>query len=188
MQNDFCAPGGYVETGAGLDATPCRAVVQPIAELLDQARAAGVPVIWVRADYGFDKVPPAMRAKALERGSTAMFACGGTWGAAFYGVAPAPGERVFDKTSYSAFMGTRLDRHLRGLGIRTLVFCGVQTNVCVDTSVRDAASLGFYVAVAADCVASHTPALHDASLKTLGFLFGDVLPKAEIVRHWQATR
>jgi ureidoacrylate peracid hydrolase len=184
MQNDFCAPGGFVEIGTKLNAAPCRAVVAPINDLVAKARAAGVAVFWVKADYSWDKVPPGMRAKALARGSTAMFACSGTWGAALYEVEPAPGEPVFEKTCFSAFMGTTLDRELRARGIRTLVFCGVQTNVCVDTSARDAASLGFYIAVASDCVASHTPSLHEASLQTLGFLFGDVLPKADIVKHW----
>ena len=184
MQNDFCAPGGYVETGTGLDAAPCRAVVAPIIALVAKARAGNVPVFWIKADYRWERVPPGMRAKALARGSKKMFACSGTWGAEFYEVAPAPGESVFEKTCFSAFMGTTLDRELRARGIRTLVFCGVQTNVCVDTSARDAASLGFYIAVASDCVASHTPSLHQATLKTLGFLFGDVLPSAEIVACW----
>jgi len=183
MQNDFCAPDGFLETKAGLNAAPCRAVVAPINDLVAQARAAQMPVFWIKADYSWDKVPPGMRAKALARGGK-MFACSGTWGAEFYGVAPAPGEPVFEKTCFSAFMGTSLDRELRARGVRTLVFCGVQTNVCVDTSARDAASLGFYVAIASDCVASHTPSLHDATLQTLGFLFGDVLPAAGIVKHW----
>jgi ureidoacrylate peracid hydrolase len=187
MQNDFCAKGGYVEVGTGLDAAPCRAVVDPINELVASGRAAGVPVIWVKADYSWDKVPPGMRAKALARGTKTLFACSGTWGGEFFGVSPATDELVVEKHTFSAFMGTPLDRQLRALGIRTLVFCGVQTNVCVDSSVRDAAALGFYTVIASDCVASHTQALHDASLKTLGFLFGDVLPREEIVAHWLGT-
>jgi len=184
MQNDFCAPGGFLESGAGLSAAPCRAVVGPINDLVAHARKAGVSVFWVRADYSWDKVTPGMRAKALTRGGK-MFACAGTWGAEFYEVAPAPGEPVFDKTCFSAFMGTGLDREFRARGIRTVVLCGVQTNVCVDTSARDAASLGFYIAIASDCVGSHTPNLHDATLQTLGFLFGDVLPRSEIIEYWQ---
>ncbi len=188
MQNDFCAPGGYVEVGTGLDAGPCRAMVAPINDLVSKARAVGAPVIWVKADYAWDKVPPGMRAKAMARGATTLFACSGTWGGDFFEVEPAADELVIEKTSFSAFMGTNLDRHLRARGIRTVVFCGVQTNVCVDSSARDAQALGFYVAIASDCVASHTLALHDATLKTLGFLFGDVLPKDEIDGHWRAVR
>lgn len=188
MQNDFCAPDGYLEAVAGLDAAPCRAVVASITELVASARTAGVPVVWVKANYRWENVPPGMKAKALARGSTAMFACSGSPGAEFYGVRPEPSERVFEKTCYSAFMGTGLDRHLRELGVRTVVFCGVQTNVCVDSSARDAASLGFYVAIASDCVASHTRSLHDASLQTLGFLFGDVLAGAEVAGIWQRAR
>lgn len=184
IQNDFCAPDGHVETKVGLDASPCRAVIAPINDLVARARRAGVPVVWVKADYAWDKVPPGMRAKALARGTTTMFACSGTWGGDFYEVEPDVGELIIEKTSFSAFMGTYLDRHLRAHGIRTLVFCGVQTNVCVDTSVRDGAALGFYVAIASDCVAAPIKALHDASLSTLGFLFGDVLTREEIVSHW----
>lgn len=187
MQNDFCAPDGFIEARAGLDAGACREVAVPIDALVASARAVGVPVIWVKADYRWDQVPPGMKAKALARGTPSMFACSGTWGAEFYGVHPAPHERVFEKSCYSAFMGTALDRHLRGLGVRTLVFCGVQTHACIDSSARDAASLGFYIAVAADCVASHTRSLHDASLQTLGFLFGDVLDSAQIDGIWRGA-
>ncbi len=66
----------------------------------------------------------------------------------------------------------------------TLVFAGVQTNVCVETSLRDAYSLGFNVAVAADCVASHTAELHEATLKNARFLLGDVLSGREIASFW----
>lgn len=187
IQNDFCAPDGYVETSVGLDASPCRAVIGPIKELVARARSKGVPVIWVKADYAWDKVPPGMRAKALARGTKTMFACSGTWGGDFFEVEPNSGDLVIEKTSFSAFMGTYLDRHLRAQNIRTLVFCGVQTNVCVDSSVRDAAALGFYVAIASDCVAAPNKALHDASLSTLGFLFGDVLTRDEISSHWKAS-
>jgi ureidoacrylate peracid hydrolase len=110
----------------------------------------------------------------------------GTWGAEFHGVAPAPGEAVIDKHCYSAFIGTDLDERLRTRGARTLVFAGVQTNVCVETSLRDAYSLGFHVVAAADCVASHTAELHEATLKNVRFLFGDVLSGREIAALWPA--
>jgi ureidoacrylate peracid hydrolase len=121
----------------------------------------------------------------VERGADKLFCAAGTWGAEFYDVAPAPGETIIDKHCYSAFMGTRLDAHLRALGIQTLVFTGVQTNVCVESTLRDGQSLGFHVVVAADCVASHTQAAHDITLQTVGFLFGDVVPRRDISSHWR---
>jgi ureidoacrylate peracid hydrolase len=185
MQNDFCAPNGYVEKVLGKDAAPCRAVVASIAALAERARRARVPVLWVRADYTPDKVPPHMALKAHERGAAAPFCHAGTWGAGFFELSPAAGEPVIDKHCFSAFIGTGLEQRLRATGVRTIVLAGVQTNVCIESSLRDAASLGFQIVVAADCVASHTPALHDATLKNVGFLFGDVVPFADIARIWQ---
>jgi len=76
---------------------------------------------------------------------------------------------------------------LRDRGVRTLVFAGVQTNVCVETSLRDAVCRGFYAVLAADCVASHTPLLHEATLKNVQFLFGDVLDRNAIATAWSAA-
>jgi ureidoacrylate peracid hydrolase len=187
MQNDFCAPDGYVETVLGKDAAPCRDVVAPIKALTARARAVHVPVLWIRADYSPDKVPAHMALKAHERGTAQAFCHGGTWGAGFFELAPDSGDIVIDKHCFSAFVGTGLGQRLRSARIRTVVLAGVQTNVCIESSLRDAASIGFHVVVAADCVASHTPVLHDATLKNVAFLFGDVVPSAEIARIWQAS-
>jgi ureidoacrylate peracid hydrolase len=187
MQNDFCAADGYVETVLGKDASPCRAAVAPIRALTEHARAVRVPVIWVRADYSPDRVPVHLALKAHERGSAAPFCHGGSRGAAFFELSPAPGEPIIDKHSFSAFIGTRLETRLRAAGIRTVIFTGVQTNACIESSLRDAASMDFHIVVASDCVASHTPAPHEAALKNVAFLFGDVVPSAEIARIWQTV-
>lgn len=184
MQNDFCAEGGYVETVVGRDAGPCRAVAEPIAALAADARAAGVPVIWVRADYEPSKIPVGMLAKQHER-STSVCCAPGSWGYDFYGVSPGPEDPLFDKHCYSAFVGTELEAYLRNRGIETLVFAGVQTNVCVETSFRDAVCRGFYGVLAVDCVASHAPPLHEATIANIGFLFGDVLPRETIAGYWK---
>ena len=185
MQNDFCAEGGYVEKVIGRNAQACRAIAGDVAGLVADARAAKVPVVWVVADYSVDKVTPSMRIKAMERGSDAVCCAPGSWGAAFHGVAPAAGESVITKHCYSGFMGTPLDAHLRGLGTQTLVFAGVQTNVCVESTLRDGASLGFHIVVAKDCVASHMQPAHEATLQMVSFLFGDVLARRDIAAHWR---
>jgi ureidoacrylate peracid hydrolase len=114
--------------------------------------------------------------------------CGtGSWGGEFYGVSSAPGEAVIEKSSYSAFAGTEVERQLRERGIRTIVFAGVQTNVCVESSLRDAVCKGFYAVLASDCVASHTPPLHEATLKNVQFLFGDVMDRQAIAAIWSAA-
>jgi ureidoacrylate peracid hydrolase len=186
MQNDFCAEGGYIEAVVGKNAAACRAVAAPIMDLVRAARAGGVPVFWVRADYRLEKLPASMAARFAAQGNGRICCEPGSWGADFHGVAPAPGETIIDKHCYSAFIGTGLAERLGARGIRTLVFAGVQTNVCVETSLRDAYSLGFHVVAAADCVASHTAELHEATLKNVRFLFGDVLSGREIAVLWPA--
>lgn len=184
MQNDFCATDGYVETVVGKDVSACRAVVSPIMDLVARARAADVPVMWVKANYDPDKVPAGMLAKQREKSQ--IVCCGtGSWGAEFYAVEPLPGEAIIEKNCFSAFYGTNLDMRLRSLRIRTAVFAGVQTNVCVESSLRDAVSHGFHAVLASDCVASHTPPLHEATIKNTQFLFGDVLDRAAIGKCWQ---
>lgn len=186
MQNDFCAEDGYIEKTVGMSAAACRAVAAPIMALVADARSAGVPVIWVRANYDSHRLPPGMLAKLSQRGTNVC--ASGTRGAEFYQVAPAPGETVFEKHSYSAFAGTDLDARLRAKGIRTVVVAGVQTNACVDTTLRDAVCVGFYAALVSDCVAAFNPALHEATVKNVQFLFGDVLDRAAIASIWRAAR
>lgn len=184
MQNDFCAEGGYIETVVGRDASPCRAVAGPVMELVSSARAATVPVIWVTANYDPAIISKPMRAKQLEKG-TAGCCVRASWGADFYSVAPKQGEKILAKHSYSAFIGTDLATSLAGAGRDVLVFAGVQTNVCVEHSVRDAFAYGFYCVVAEDCVASHMQPLHEAALKNIGFLYGDVIGRTAIAQHWR---
>ena len=186
MQNDFCAEGGYVEAVVGKDAAACRAVAAPIMALVADARAAAVPVFWIKANYALEGLPAGMAAKFGERGSEAVCCAPGAWGGEFYAVELGPGEPVIEKRCYSAFSGTDLDTRLRTLAVRTVVLAGVQTNICIDSAMRDASSLGFHVVVAADCVASHTPALHEATLANARFVFGDVLSRREIAAVWQA--
>jgi ureidoacrylate peracid hydrolase len=186
MQNDFCAEAGYVEKVVGKDVSACRAVVPEVTALVEAARAQSVPVYWIKANYDPDRLPEGMRVKQQEKSS--VVCCGtGSWGGEFYGVSVAPGEAVIEKSSYSAFADTEVERQLRERGIRTVVFAGVQTNVCVESSLRDAVCKGFYAVLASDCVASHTPPLHEATLKNVQFLFGDVMDRQAIAAIWSAA-
>jgi ureidoacrylate peracid hydrolase len=185
MQNDFCAVQGYVERIVGKDVSACRAVVPAITALVSAARAGGVPVIWIKANYDPEKLPPGMLAKQREK--SLEVCCGtGSWGGELFEVTAAAGEPVIEKHSYSAFVGTEVEALLRGRGIRTVVFAGVQTNVCVESSLRDAVCRGFYAVLARDGVASHTAPLHEATLKNVEFLFGDVLSGARIAQAWES--
>jgi ureidoacrylate peracid hydrolase len=184
MQNDFCASGGYIDKTMGKDVSAARTVVEPLQHLLEAARARGVPVVWVYADYSHEGLPDSMRVKLKARGITAECCKPGTWGAGWFGVTPVAGEALVAKTTYSGFAATSLASTLHELGARTLVFAGVQTQVCVESTLRDAHSLGYFCVVPQDAVASHTPALHAATLDNIRFLFGDVCATADVTAAW----
>lgn len=183
MQNDFCAPGGYID-GIGKDVGGIAAIVDPLNAVLGSARAAGVPVVWLAACYDETLLPPSMVVQKRRIGADAICCGQGTWGFEFFGTRPADGEPVFEKNNYSGFSNPEFDRYLRARGIESLLFCGVQTNVCVESTLRDAHSRGYYVSVAADAVASHTQHLHEATLANVQFLLGDVVTSADIRLQW----
>jgi ureidoacrylate peracid hydrolase len=186
MQNDFCAPGGYIAGALAKDVSSLALLVPRIEALLGAARKAGVPVIWLTACYEEALLPPSMIAQKRRIGVEAICCARGTHGADFYGVRPDPTERVFTKHTYSGFSNPDLDPHLRALGVEALVFCGVQTNVCVESTLRDAHSRGYDVALASDAVGSHAAAQHEATLANVRFLFGDVLATQALIETWSA--
>ncbi|SFD67291.1 ureidoacrylate peracid hydrolase [Bosea sp. CRIB-10] len=186
MQNDFCAPGGYVE-GIGKDVSGLATIVPALNVLLASARSAGVPVIWLTACYEEDAIPPSMIAQKRRIGTSLICCERGSWGAGFFGVSPEPGEPVFEKHTYSGFSNPGLEQHLRALDREALIFAGVQTNVCVESTLREAHSRGFDVVIVQDAVASHAAKQHQATLANVGFLFGDVVTAEAIERAWAAS-
>lgn len=185
MQNDFCAPGGYIDRTMRKDVSAAATIVPVLARLMGAARGAGVPVIWLRADYSHDRIPQSMLVKLQERRITDECCKPGTWGADWFGFAPADGDPIVTKHTYTGFAGTDLQQRLAGLGRTTLVFAGVQTQVCVESTLRDAHALGHLCVVPQDAVASHTPALHEATLNNVRFLFGDVCLTDDVVHAWR---
>jgi ureidoacrylate peracid hydrolase len=185
MQNDFCAPGGYIDKTMGKDVSAAAAIVPAVNGLVGAARAAGVPVVWLRADYSHDRIPDSMAVKLAARGIQAECCKPGTWGFDWYGVQPRAGEPAVTKHSYSGFVGTDMQQVLTSLGRKTLVFAGVQTQVCVESTLRDAHAHGYFCVVPQDAVGSHTAALHAATLDNVRFLFGDVCTTADVQAAWR---
>jgi len=185
MQNDFCARGGCVEAAIGRDATPCRAIVPAVEALAKVARGARVPVIRVRARYGLEHIQPAMRRKQLQN-AVAVCCADGCWGIDYFELQPAPGDVKIFETSFSAFNGSDLADRLERQGISRLAFAGVQTNVCVENSLRDALCMGFDCALPDDCVSSHALHLHEAS-QAKGMLYADRTTLKDLVSDWSVA-
>lgn len=183
IQNDFCAPDGYIGRKYGCDAAANEALAARNVTLSDTARAAGCLIVWIQAIYD----PVYLSAPMLMKGGSAgneVRCVDGSWGADFYNVAPREGDLVIRKHRYSAFSGTSLDNLLRRNGIRTTVITGVSTNICVESTLREAFNLGYYVVIPRDCVAGNNAALHEATLQNVEFLIGDVTKAADLTAYW----
>lgn len=192
MQRDFLEPGGF-GASLGNDPRPLRAIVPTVRYLLEGFRALGRPVVHTRECHRPDlsDCPPAKRARGQsllrigDRGPLGRILVAGEPGSAIVPeLAPRPGEAVIDKPGKGAFCRTRLDDLLRNLGLRQLVLAGVTTEVCVQTTMREANDRGFECLLATDATASYFPAFKAATLAMVaaqGAIVGWAAPTAAIL-------
>jgi ureidoacrylate peracid hydrolase len=185
VQNDFCAPDGFFDR-IGHDLTAIHAAVDRFVELIPVARAAGLRIIFVRGIYDEHYLSPAMIARHRRMDYPVEHCLEGTWGADFFRVRPDPaaGDLVVSKHRYSAFIDTDLPAILRANGIENLVVGGVATNVCVESTARDAYMHDYHVVFLADCSATYDRALHESTLENIRRSFGIVATSDEVVRIW----
>ena len=193
MQNDFIADEGLIAR-EGRDVSQAKEMAKNLPRLIKSARAAGVFVVFVRnvytSDHNFYLSDVWLEQAARKRagGYTRIPVCAaGSWGGDFYGeVRPEPHDPIVTKHRYSAFYNTDLDTILRSNGIRTVVLTGVVTNVCVETSAREAFVRDYYVVVASDGTAAYVQADHDMTLKNIDRFFGETASIDDLIAHWPA--
>jgi len=186
VQNDFCDPQGSAATG-GADLAMVSAMVPRLEELIAAARAAGVPVVFVRTEHdpGNDSFAWVNRRLEEPRAEVPQRTTRtGSWGAEFFRLAPLPGEPVVTKHRYSAFAGTSLDLTLRTLGVSSVLVCGVATEVCVESTIRDGLFAEYLVTAVDDCCATYDAAAHAASLRAVATHFGVVTDSGRIAARW----
>lgn len=177
IQNDFCDEAGFLSRARGYDVGFAAPVVDNIGALVDDARAAGVRIVWLRSHYDFAYLTEAQRVKRGTEGCCLE----GSWGAEFHRIAPETGDTVVVKHHFSGFWNTGLDATLKEMGVRTLVVTGVATNVCVDSTLRDGFFAGYYIVLAEDCVGSNNAAGHAGTLATVRTNIGTVTGSAQIL-------
>lgn len=189
VQNDFCDPAGVCGQ-RGSDTSAAVAMVPRLQRFLDDARAAGVMIVFIQTTHDETTDSPAWLARRgdAEAGApTPVSTCRtGTWGADFYGVVPQDGEPVVVKHRYSAFAGTNLDVVLRTAGVDSLLLTGVSTNVCVESTLRDGLFAEYRVTLVEDCAASYEPEAHVATCENVARYFGVVATSQEISATWSA--
>ncbi len=191
MQNDFIAPEGLIGK-EGRDVSQAQAMALKLPKLLETARAAGVLVVFVRNVYTTENnfylsdVWLEQAARKRAGGYTRIPVCSeNSWAGDFYGdVRPSPGEPIVTKHRYSAFHNTDLDTILRANGIRTVVLTGVVTNVCVETTAREAFVRDYYVVLVKDGTAAYSQADHEMTVQNVDRFFGEVSSIPELNKVW----
>ncbi|VTZ52448.1 Isochorismatase [Methylocella tundrae] len=183
MQRDFLEPSGFGEL-LGNDVTMLRRAIQPNRRLLHAWRAAGLMVIHTREGHRPDLTDLPASKKSRSRGALGIGDQGPMGRVLIRGEAghdiipelyPAPGEPVVDKPGKGAFFATDLHAILHNRDIAQLVVTGVTTEVCVNTTVREANDRGYECLVLEDCCASYFAEFHEIGLRMIaaqGAIFG----------------
>lgn len=185
MQNAYASKGGYLDL-AGFDVSATRPVIENIKTAVAAAREAGMLIIWFQNGWDDQYVEAGgpgspnwhksnalktMRARPELQG---RFLAKGGWDYELIEqMKPQPGDIVVPKTRYSGFFNSTLDSTLRSRGIRHLVFTGIATNVCVESTLRDAFHLEYFAVMLED--ATHElggPAIQQASVYNVETFFG----------------
>ena len=192
MQRDFVEPGGF-GTALGNDVGHLRRAIAPIRAVLEAARNAGMLVVHTREGHRPDlaDLPESKRKRGRgtltigDPGPMGRLLVRGEHGHGLIDeLAPLPGEPVIDKPGKGAFYATDLGAILQHRNIRQLVVCGVTTEVCVSTTVREANDRGYDCLVLEDCVASYFPEFHASALamiKAQGGIFGWVAASVQFI-------
>jgi biuret amidohydrolase len=199
MQRDFLEPGGF-GAALGNDVSRLQAAVSPCKSVLAAARRAKMLVIHTREGHRPDlsDAPP----HKVERGdpATRIGAVGPMGRILVRGepghdiipqLYPFQGEPVVDKPGKGAFYQTDLELMLKNRGIDTLFVCGVTTEVCVNTTIREANDRGFRCIALSDCCASYFPEFHAAGLamiKAQGGIFGSVAGSQQFLSSLEAIK
>lgn len=191
MQRDFVEPGGFGEA-LGNDVSLVRTAIEPCMEVLKAAREAGLTIIHTREGHRSD-LTDCPAAKLTRGGKTFIGEMGPKGRILIRGeeghdiipeLYPIAGEPVIDKPGKGAFYQTDLHLILQNRGIKTLIVCGVTTEVCVTTTVREANDRGYECIVPEDCVGSYFPEFQKYALemiKAQGGIFGWVSHSKDIL-------
>lgn len=199
MQRDFVDPGGFGEA-LGNDVSLLRKAIAPTRRVLAAARKAGLFIIHTREGHRPDlsDLQPSKKARGRlktgigDKGPMGRILVRGEYGHDIIDeLKPKAGEPVLDKPGKGAFYATDFDAILRHRGMKQLAVCGVTTEVCVQTTVREANDRGYDCLVLEDCVASYFPEFQTMALKMIkaqGGIFGWVGQSKDFIAAIQRKR
>ena len=178
MQNDFCEPADFP------DSVP---MLPRLERLIAEARRSGVRVIFTRVTH--DETTDSAVWLTRRAPGRKDIVRAGTPGADYHpGFQPQPGDLDIEKHRYSAFIGTPLEMNLRALNVETLLMTGIATNVCVESTLRDAFQRDFHVVLVDDCCAAASSALHQGTVENVRRQFGGLIASSgDLIESWTAS-
>ncbi len=183
MQNDFCDKDGAYHRNdpKTYNISRAHAMIPTLKRFLDEARKKQMPIVYVKTfidDQGRDAGIYAMaRPFILKEGLRKN-----TWGGKIVEeLPPSQNDFIVEKSRYSAFYNTNMEVVLRGLKVETLFFTGVATNVCVESSIRDAFFRDYQCVLVEDCCRAWTEEAHHATLMNVIHGFGMIMTTDEVL-------
>lgn len=188
MQNGFCATGGTFDKFS-FNIQDYRAIIPQLKHLIEVMRGFGTPVFYskaVREASGLDcidrvhQIIPESRRERIER----MPLCiRGTWDSEIVEeLTPNATDYIVEKRRDSVFQDTEFELWIKALGANTIIFAGIDTYVCVESTIRDAFNRGYDVILVSDCVASRNPKHHQTTLEQVSEAFGWVLEAKTLIK------
>jgi len=173
IQNDFCHDDG-IFAQQGLDVKPAQEVAPRIQEFIGIVRKYDVPIIYSK-QIESDEITSGNLKRQFAHGKLKAVCAPGSWGSELYLLQPADGEHVLEKRTYDVFSNPRLREILDERRIDTLVITGVNTDVCVDTTIRSAFTHCYKLVVPKDLVATINVAGQEHYLSVFDRFFGDIV-------------
>ncbi|OGO37941.1 MAG: hypothetical protein A2147_04465 [Chloroflexi bacterium RBG_16_57_8] len=193
MQNAFCKKGGMMDLGGALDEVKANCVIDNNKRVIEACRRAGIKIVYLRmayradlSNFGGPDSPNYWKQKgvASERGRERKFLTIGTWDWQIADeLAPQPEDIVVDKNRFSGFSNTELDVILRTLKAKHLIFLGIATNVCVESTLREAFFHEYFPVLVSDACGNIGPEfIQEATVWNVARFFGWVTTSDELIR------
>ena len=180
MQRDYCCEGGIFDR-RGFDLRPARDLAARLNLFLGRVREKLPHIVHLRMMKIPGLLSPASaehnKRLGIDRKYDPAFG-------AFYEVEPEGSEMVIDKYKYSGFVSTYLDQFLKGNNIETLVITGLATNVCVESTARDAFMRDYCVVLPEDLTEGSSPEAKGSTLSNIAMFFGEVVRSEDLLRAW----
>ena len=189
VQNGFVSKGGSYDL-LGMETSNYREVIPKIRDLINLCKNVSIPIFYtqaVRESSGIDllnrshKILPKSREERIKKKPICVRE---TWDAEIVDdIKPAEGDHVVIKRRDSAFHDTEIGVWLRSLNIDTLIFCGIDTSICVESSLRDAFNIGYDVVLISDATASNNKKHYESTLENVKGYYGMVMDMKELCQY-----